>query len=234
VSRAVLLAFALCLAAASASAQNTFIQGQTPEITLPPDFAAAPTFVPVKAMPATEVRLGKLQVVFEKTTLAQVRDKVGGGFIEEAHGGTWDGELMLCYTQLDTDGGSRIWFTSDSIYGGAVGENSRVLGIIVTQLTGMIRIPRDCPILSHKLAPIVLNGGIAVGMKNADVLKRTAAKAQLGDGQFRFDYDEPLKANDSAVKLTKATKDFRVGSSLTVDFVNGVLRTFSAQRITAN
>ncbi len=236
-SRTAIFFATLCLFAQPASAQNSFLapSGDATTVTLPPDFTTAPTFVPVKAIPAAQVMLGKFPVIFEKTSLSEIREKTNSSKIQVARGGVWDGELLLCYTMITDRGGERIWFTSDSVYGKAGGrEDSKVLGMIATTLTGAVSIPRDCPLLKVSLQPVVLNGGISLGMSRDDVMRRLSPKAKLDNGQIRFDYDEPLKANDPAMKPSKATKGMRVGSALTVGFADDMLVTFSAQRITSN
>jgi hypothetical protein len=131
--------------------------------------------------PTSALRLGTLDVVFERTSMQAVLDTVGAGRIDQ-HGDASEAESWICFTA--TAQAQRIWLTSSELHGGDV-----VDGIVAIALSGPTMPTDACPELPAIALPIRPVQGPWLGSTPAETLARFGEASQDGD-RWSYAYTE--------------------------------------------
>jgi hypothetical protein len=123
--------------------------------------------------PTSSLRIGTLDIVLEKTTMASVLDTLGVGRIDH-RGDAGESTYWICYTASAQ--GQRIWLTSDELHGGRY-----VDGVTAIALSGPTAPTDACPELPASAAPIRPAQGPWLGASPAETFARFGEASQDGD-----------------------------------------------------
>jgi hypothetical protein len=177
---------------------------------IPPDAPLmAQTFEPtMKRAPSTGVRMGKLRVWLEQTTLDDVRQAASMG--EIAHRGDAGASMYwLCFTKVTKTQAERIWVLSDGEMGG---PRHQVTGISAQ------RIPNGtptaaCPALPNKLTPLSLDHDLWLGATKEAVASKLGTFSYQQGAWRSYDYQGKVPG--------KCAGGFDLSASLLLHFQNG-------------
>lgn len=138
-----------------------------------------------KSPPATELRLGTLQVQLEKTTLRTIQASAKGTI---SHRGDAAGSFFwLCYALPH----QRVWVLSHGEMGGPEHE---VTEINAEKVKGQGS-AANCPDLPQNLQPISLHGGIWIGSSQESVIKALGPPSYTKGQWQSFNYDGKVKGH---------------------------------------
>ena len=126
------------------------------------------------------VYLGGLRILFEKTTLSQVRRAASVGAIA-FHGDGAEAESWLCYTSHRRGLTERIWIISDA----EMGTDRQLVTGVTAQIQSDSRVSGDCPALPAALQPLTLDRGVRLGISDRDLQGKLGAPSHL-DGKWRY------------------------------------------------
>jgi hypothetical protein len=121
----------------------------------------------MKKEPTKGITLGILQVMFETTTLTDVRKAASAGAI--AHTGDAGGSIYwLCYTIPRGHAADRIWIISHGEMGGPEGG---VTSFAASRID-YGKVTADCPLLPAEMQPASLETHVWLGAPDAEVQRR--------------------------------------------------------------
>jgi hypothetical protein len=184
------LAWVLALAASMAS--TAFALQTRPTLapeqeagddSVPPTLDTAETWVANDSVdPVTPVRLGTLKIVFEKTTLAQVRERAGSGTVFH-HGDAAESLNWLCYA-LPQDGFVDIlWLSSSEMADGTV-----VDGLTAFRFPTLPPQFKDCSPFPRQFAPARLADGTWLGTSASEV-RRAYGSPRIKPSSWEYFYE---------------------------------------------
>ena len=127
--------------------------------------------------PTTGISMGGFNVLYEKTTLGEIRNKVGSGVIKH-QGDAAESTYWLCYTTQE----ERVWILS----GEMGGSENAVLNVEVE--SGGFKSSQSCPMLPKAFQPVSFNNGLWVGTSEESVLKLLGRPSHTEDQWLSFDY----------------------------------------------
>jgi hypothetical protein len=172
--------------------------------------------------PAAGLRMGSLRIVFERTTLDEVRSAAGSSRVAH-HGDAGDSVYWLCYTRQGPQA-QRIWIVSSGEMGG---PGHRVTGVSADLAPHGEATP-DCPALPARLAPLSLDDRLWLGATPDQ------AAAALGTPSFTQDawssYDFQGKA---PVGCPGSQGGADLSASLALHFRDGHADALRASRVTS-
>ena len=127
--------------------------------------------------PTTGLSLGSYDVLYEKTTLGEIKNKIGSGIIKH-QGDAAESTYWLCYTSQK----ERIWVLS----GEMGGSNNAVLNVAVE--SGEFKASQDCPMLPNVFQPVSFVNGISLGITKESVVKPFGRPSHAEGPWLSFDY----------------------------------------------
>ena len=130
---------------------------------------------------STGVILGKLRVLFEKTTLDDVRRGTASGAIEH-RGDAAESIYWLCYSIVGH--GERIWIVSH----GEMGGDRHAITGIRAQIVPEVRATPECPALPEGFRPVALDTGLWLGASVSEVRKRFDQPSHRSGARWSYDY----------------------------------------------
>jgi hypothetical protein len=183
----------------------------------------------IKIKPATVLRLGKLSIQFEITTLSDVQETMKAGQIHH-QGDASESISWLCYTIPRRPESQRIWISSSEMGGGTIAN-----GVAAEQISGTTTNNEYCPLLPKKFRPIKLDHDIWLGI-NVLVLENILGKPLMVDGEVRtYDYNGKIKEmRKNLSDNTEVMVDYDEISSLVVKVRNGKVISLWALKVTSN
>lgn len=191
---------------------------QTPPPNAPFDTATPPATL--AHAPFAGLRMGRMRVDFEHTTLAEVRNAAGTGRVAQ-RGDAGAGSHWLCYTSQGRAGAQRIWIESGSEMGGPEG---RITGISA-DLLQQGQASADCPHLPATLAPLALDTGLWLGATPDDVAGRIGEPSLRQGDWSSYDYQGKTPGQ------CQGGADLTI--SLRLHFKNGHADALRAHRVTS-
>ena len=129
----------------------------------------------VKSDPVQPIHFGKLLLVLEKTTLADVRSALGSGAIFQ-NGDAGESLSWLCYTFASGMLDQTVWLSSSEMGGGEV-----IDGVTAMQLNSKSPALRNCARLPRNYGSIHLANGLWLGATEAQVLSALGKPQKHGD-----------------------------------------------------
>jgi hypothetical protein len=130
------------------------------------------------ALPTLGVTLGAVRVAPGTTTLAQLRRALGAG-----DGAREVTERLLCYTRIVDQRHERLWFVSDSEFGGADEVITRIVATFGDG-DGDGR-AQACPVLPAEAASLAFDAGPWLGATTG-ALPKALGRASLSEGAYRY------------------------------------------------
>lgn len=124
----------------------------------------------------TGLKMGTFIVTYEKTTLGEIRNKIGAGQIKHK-GDAAESTYWLCYTTKK----ERIWILS----GEMGGSDNAVLNIAIED--GEFRTNQDCPVLPSIFQPVTFDNGLWVSATENSVLKMLGHPSHTKGQWLSFD-----------------------------------------------
>lgn len=112
------------------------------------------------------IHFGPFDIIFEKTTLADIVDAVGGGEISH-QGDAGESIYYLCYTLTDAHVRGRIWI----IASGEMGGPEHRADLIDARVDNSASPIADCPALSIKFGKVSFDRKISLGMQDTLAVK---------------------------------------------------------------
>jgi hypothetical protein len=148
----------------------------------------------VTIKPSVGLHMGRVELVFEKTTLDEMLRQVGSGVMHR-QGNAGEAIGWLCYTVHPLK--ERLWIIASAEMGG---PEQRITEISASyEISGPAQ---DCPELPNRLLPLSLDNGIWLGMAPDDARKVFAVDASLATGDwdtFEFESHTPAAAQDTSM-----------------------------------
>lgn len=199
----------------------------------PPDYPAAALshLKPnISRPPAMRLRLGKVDVVLEETTLSEVIEKIGLG-LHLHQGDAAESVDWVCYTFRLGGSLGRVWLTSSEMHGGSVVDGATITLLPPTGNSA----PSQCPVLPTRYAPVSLDGGITAGMDDAALVSRLGVPARRRKDLAIYLYAGPVVGENSADhKAPDRASDFEVTSMLAAQVEHGRVRRIWVRKTTSN
>lgn len=118
-----------------------------------------------KDKPATGLRMGAIDIQFEKTTLARVAQAVGRGEIAQ-QGEAGASIYWLCYTLVEAKYSKRLWIISNGEMGG---REHAVTQIAAEEIPAAVD-AKDCPAFPDKLLPLSFGKDLRLGAEKSKAL----------------------------------------------------------------
>lgn len=144
------------------------------------------------------VQLGPLSVVFEETTLSDVRELLGVGRIDRMPGAD-RGLAWLCFTI----GQQRLWLSNNPDHGGfAIQEIAAIVQPGASPSAA-------CPKLAIDPARLSLDDGIWLGRTTAAVQKIIGAEVKFSGFHMLYEHERPVSGGH--VVDTRLVLEFREG-----------------------
>jgi hypothetical protein len=125
----------------------------------------------------TGLKMGTFAVTYEKTTLGEIRNKIGTGQIKH-HGDAAESTYWLCYSTKK----ERIWILS----GEMGGSENAVLNVVIED--GEFKKNQDCPALPSNYQPVSFINGLWVSATEDAVLKILGRPSHTKGQWLSFDY----------------------------------------------
>ena len=173
-----------------------------------------------KEKPTTGVRMGSLHVMFEKTTLDDVRKAALIGEISEK-GDAAGNVLWLCYTNLTATPIERIWVSSN----GEMGGPEHVVDGVSAQYLPNGHATRDCPVLPENLKPLSLDQNLWLNSTESEVLNKLGAASHTVGLWRSYDYQGKMPG--------KCGGGYDVLNNLLLRIENGQVVFLNASQVTS-
>jgi hypothetical protein len=126
--------------------------------------------------PTTGLTMGKFKVIYEKTTLDEVKRKIGLGQIFH-QGDAAASQDWLCYSYHE----GRLWILS-----GEMGGGNTILN--VSNVSGKFAASSDCPNLPKEFQPLSFGPGLRLGASESSILKILGQPSHRELHWLSFDY----------------------------------------------
>jgi hypothetical protein len=149
------------------------------------DLAAAPHAKLVEKPIFHAIRLGELEVVFEKTRLKDIQARVGSGIIR-VQGDAADSETWLCYRFHAERGMAQIDLISGEMGGGNV-----VTGIVLRE--GRLETDRLCPELPPNFVPIATDIGPGLGSRFEDFTRALGKPSEKTPVRTSWEFEHQVR-----------------------------------------
>ena len=144
-----------------------------------------------KAKPASHLKMGGLEVRFEKTTLRAISDTAGLGTMHH-RGDAGKSIYWLCYTIQGDSRTQRIWIVAHEEMGGS---DHAVTMVTAQELPPSVQPTNDCPTLPTTLQPLSLARAVWLGIPGSEALK-VLGRPSYRKGSWRsFDYQGKVPGN---------------------------------------
>jgi hypothetical protein len=121
--------------------------------------------------------MGDFSILYEETTLGEIKNKIGSGRIEH-EGDAAESTYWLCYTAPK----ELIWIMT----GEMGGSEHDVLNVAVK--SGVFKVSTDCPALPEHFQPISFNHGLRVGETEVSVVKALGAPSHREGKWLSYNY----------------------------------------------
>jgi hypothetical protein len=171
-----------------------------------------------------EVRLGSNALVFEETTLEQIRAMVGSGEVSRA-GDASESQTWLCYSRPE----ELVWFAS-----GEMGGSERLLAVSAERVVADDPRLRRCPAIPKNLEPVTSSFGW-IGTTEEELRERLGEPSTAGDGRLVFYYVGKKKGRYGSPDDVRAQiVEFDVSAYLEVVIGNGKVISLQASHVMSN
>ncbi|WP_317203016.1 hypothetical protein [Janthinobacterium sp.] len=164
--------------------------------------------VALASPPVTQLRMGRLNVLLEKSTLRQIRDAIGVGSIahpEEDDGGDW-----LCYTVKGGTAPERVWLIGDAA--------QRLMTIQAAQTAGA---PSPaCPQLPRTFLPLRFDKDIWLKQASSRLTRVYGAPSLNAGARWAYAYTGKIAP---ARRSGAADADAERSNRLEADIKDGVI-----------
>lgn len=172
---------------------------------------------PINQKPFNYLSLGDFEIHIEKTSLAAIVQNVEKGEISH-QGDAADSIYWLCYTGSK----ERIWIISHGEMGG---NNHYVTSIAAESI--MDKQPRDdCPTLTEKHLPILLDSKLWLGASREAVINALGEPSVHEKGWITYNYNGILPGNCPP-------NGFGVNNWLIFKVENGIVQSIHAGQVTS-
>lgn len=184
------------------------------EITPPPRFPleVAPKAT-MKAAPASSIKIGKVSIVFDKTTLGEAIKQIKAGKIQHK-GDAGESEYWACYSRRSSEIWEQIWLLSH----GEMGGPEHVVGGVAARISSK-KPSTSCPELPANLSQVQLDNGLWLGA-TTDEIKKKHRKPSLQQKQWLHYESEKELVGDTRAKDMGTDKIYERGG-LSVRSVSG-------------
>ena len=152
-------------------------QAFSAEITPPPRFPleVAPKAT-MKASPASSIKIGKVSIDFDKTTLGEAIKEIGAGKIQH-QGDAGESEYWACYSRRSGEVWEQLWLLSH----GEMGGKEHVIGGVAARISSKMP-TASCP-ESENLREVQLDNGLWLGATTEEI-KKKYGKPSLQEKQW--------------------------------------------------
>lgn len=127
--------------------------------------------------PTAGFRLGDFNILYEKTSLAEIKGKIGSGRIDH-NGDAAESVYWICYTAQQ----ERIWIMS----GEMGGSENAVLNVAVE--SGKFEENTDCPVLPGHFQSISFDHGLRIGVTEKSTIEALGAPSHREGAWLSFDF----------------------------------------------
>jgi hypothetical protein len=158
--------------------------------------------------------MGPLQVVLERSTLAEIRNAIGIGQVG-AQGDASESVRWLCYTLSRAEPKQRLWLHSGELGGGNI-----IDGFSAVELSRKGKAQQGCPELPKAFLPVRLTNGLWLGSTDK-AIQRTLGSSRRQGALRSYEY------------LGK-DGDFDVSGTLVVRIEGGKARSLCVNHTTTN
>lgn len=157
----------MIIKAALASILLIATQAFSADITPPPRFPleVAPKAT-MKAAPASSIKMGKVSITFDKTSLGEAIKEIKAGKIQY-QGDAGESEYWTCYSRRSGDVWEQIWLLSH----GEMGGPEHVVGGVAAKISSR-KPSASCPELSENLRQVQLDNGLWLGATTEEIKKK--------------------------------------------------------------
>jgi len=204
----------MIIKAAVASILLIATQAYSADITSPPRFplevAPKPT---MKAAPASSINIGKVSIVFDKTTLGEAMKEIKTGKIQHK-GDAGESEYWTCYSRRSGEAWEQLWLLSH----GEMGGPEHVVGGIAAKISSK-KPSAACPELSENLSQVQLDNGLWLGATTEEI-KKKFGKPSLQQKQWRHYESQKELVGDPRAKEMGTDKIYERGG-VSVRLVGG-------------
>ena len=191
--------------AALASILLIATQAYSADITPPPRFplevAPKPT---MRVAPASLIKIGKVSIVFDKTTLGEAIKEIKTGKIQH-QGDAGESEYWTCYSRRSGEVWEQLWLLSH----GEMGGPEHVIGGVAARISSKKPSP-SCPELPANLSQVQLDNGLWLGA-TTDEIKKKNGKPSLQQKQWLHYESERELVGDPRVKDMGTDKIYERG-----------------------
>jgi len=144
-----------------------------------------------KAKPATHLKMGTLEVRFEKTTLSAISDAIGLGRMFH-QGDAAESIYWLCYTIRGGARAERLWIVAH----GEMGGPEHAVTLVTAQEVQLTVQPTDdCPALPSALQPLSLAQDVWLGIPESKALQVLGRPSHRKGSWRSFDYQGKVPGN---------------------------------------
>ncbi len=167
--------------------------------------------------PTTKIALGKLDVVFEKTTLKDILRSAGMGTIEH-RGDASESQYWTCYTASEGKKSQRIWIMSGEMGGGQHDVDSFHVEEVLSPTKSNL-----CPELPAHLIPMSLGKSIWLGSSQRQIKDWLGEPSLTTNGWSFYAYSGP-----------SSLQGFYESMLIGVRIINGRVVSLFASKTTTN
>jgi len=170
----------------------------------PPTWPGDHVFIPnTKIDPSSSLKLGSMEVEFEKTTLKMVSSAIGRGQLS-SQGDASESVTWLCYTINAEKSVQRLWLTS-----GEMGGGNYIDGASVTYLSPTEKSTVDCPELPQEFLPIRFGNGLWLGTAGTKI-QTVMGMPKINQDVWSYSYAGVKGKYDVTVSLVLKVANFRM------------------------
>jgi|CXWL01.1.fsa_nt_gi hypothetical protein len=163
------------------------------------------------SLPLTKIALGKLDVIFERTTLSEILRSAGVGKIEH-RGDAGDSQYWVCYTVTAGKKSQRIWFMS-----GEMGGDQHTMDSFHVEDNASPAKSNICPELPADMTPITIGKSIWLGSNQRQIKEWLGEPSLTKNGWLFYSYSgkASLPGFDEAMVIGVHTINGKVVSLFT-------------------
>jgi hypothetical protein len=175
----------------------------------------------MKRKPSTGLKMGTFRVLFEKTTLDDVRRAASVGEIAQ-RGDAGESAYWLCYTNAGPKQTERVWIVAHGEMGGTAHHITNISAELVPNGIATA----DCPALPKKLLPLSVDNQLWLSAPEG------AALAKLGAPSYK---KEAWRSYDFQGKVPGKCKGggFDLSAWLLLHLQNGRVNSLQAGQVTS-
>jgi hypothetical protein len=178
----------------------------------------------LRAPPPFDLRLGRLRVEFERTTLRDIQLAIGKG--EIAHrGDAGESASWLCYEGVANSIGVRLWLIAGEING----PMHTIAGVQVQEANSNVEPTTECPMLPSALRRIDFGRSAKMGLSKAAAIAILGKPSSESPNALSYVYlgKKPGKYNGKSVKFDELhLLELRLAKGCVVGLVAAQATTF--------